>query len=492
VLVEHGAARYTTQDLLDAEHRLLDHAAQPTHHGIPAARLTGLLAAFEQRHHVSLDTGQRALVVGFAGDPRRLVVGIGPAGAGKTTAMRALAESWRTTGKRVVPLAPSAAAAEVLGTELGCRAENLHKFHHAHTSTDGRPSDDWFVLHPGDLVVVDEAGMAGTRLLDWITAYARERGALVRLLGDPAQLTSVDAGGALRLIARDAGAVELTDLHRFTDPAEATATIGIREGRPEALHYYLTHDRISSGTGDAMLEAAYDAWSTDTAAGRTSLLIAASTQHVTALNTRARLERIDAGQVAPEGVELHDGTTAGVGDLIVTRRNQRQLTNRRGDRFVKNGDTWTIDKRHRNGDLTVRNEHDDHIRLPNDYVSRHVELGYATTTTRARGRTVDTAHALVNDTTTREALYVSLTRGRQGTRLYVSDSAILDVNAERPPSPPVEAIDVLAATLAREAAELSATEVRRTNRPAVARTPRPPKLAQRHMTASSTRRFHRM
>jgi ATP-dependent exoDNAse (exonuclease V) alpha subunit len=124
--------------------------------------------------------------------------------------MRAVAEAWRTTGRRVIPLAPSAAAAEVLGNELGCRAENLHKFHHTHTSDNSSRSarDAWFTLTPGDLVLVDEAGMASTRHRDWLTTYARERGPIVRLLGDPAQLNTVEAGGMLRLLARDTNAVE--------------------------------------------------------------------------------------------------------------------------------------------------------------------------------------------------------------------------------------------------------------------------------------------
>jgi tRNA(Met) C34 N-acetyltransferase TmcA len=129
------------------------------------------MGAFEYRHGVTLDTGQRALVHGFTTDPRRLVAGIGPAGAGKTTALRAIAAVWRSTGHRVVPLAPSASAAEVLGAELGCRAENLHKFQHAHIGTIAAATDEWFTLQPGDLLLVDEAGMAGTRLLDWITGY---------------------------------------------------------------------------------------------------------------------------------------------------------------------------------------------------------------------------------------------------------------------------------------------------------------------------------
>jgi hypothetical protein len=194
--------------------------------------------------------------------------------------------------------------------------------------------------------------------LDWITHYARERGAVVRMLGDPAQLSSVEAGGALRLLAQDAGAVELTDLHRFSDRDEAIATIGIREGRPEALDFYLTHDRIHSGSTDAMLEAAYAAWAHDIQAGLRSLLVAQSGNDVTALNTRARRARTEAGLVTQAGIELRDGTCAGVGDLIVTRHNQRQLTSRDGNAFVKNGDTWTVERQHSNGDLTVRNIHD--------------------------------------------------------------------------------------------------------------------------------------
>ena len=107
--------------------------------------------------------------------------------------------------------------------------------------------------------------MAGTRHLDWLTRYARERGAVVRLLGDPAQLTSVEAGGALRLLAHDAGAVELTDLHRFTDPAEATATLGDPR-RPTRSARLLPRPTTASTPArrDAMLDAAYDAWEHDT------------------------------------------------------------------------------------------------------------------------------------------------------------------------------------------------------------------------------------
>jgi conjugative relaxase-like TrwC/TraI family protein len=461
VFTQHGAARYTTQDLLDAERRLLVTAEQPTRYGITGTAISELIGAFEQRYGITLDHGQRALVHGFAGDPRRLVVGIGPAGAGKTTAMRAVAAAWSTTGRRVVPLAPSAAAAEVLTKELGCRADNLHKFQHAHQA--GQATEDpWFTLQPGDLVLVDEAGMAGTRRLDWLVTYARERGAVIRLLGDPSQMSAVEAGGALRLLVHDVGAVELTDLHRFTDPAEAEATLALRDGDREALDFYFTHDRVDSGTADAMLDAGYEAWAHDIRQGLSSLLIASSNTDVTALNARARQDRVEHGQVRHDGVTLRDGNTAGVGDRIVTRANHRTLITHAGRDFVKNGDTWTVQRRHRNGDLTVQHTgHHRRVRLPGEYVEVNVELGYASTAGRAQGMTVDTTHVLVDATTTRESLYVAATRGRDGARLYVATNTLMGVETERPPARELTARQLLEETLGREGGERSVTEVAR-------------------------------
>ena len=461
VFTEHGAARYTTRDILDAEQRLLDTAVQHTRYGLTRDSVSELVGRFEQRYGLTLDDGQRALVLGFAADPRRLVVGIGPAGAGKTTAMKAVAEAWRTTGRRVVPLAPSAAAAEVLASELGCRAENLHKFQHTHT-TESALEDPWFTLQPGDLVLVDEAGMAGTRRLDWLVSYARERGAVVRLLGDPSQLSAVEAGGALRLLVTDVGAVELNSLHRFADPDEAAATLQLRDGHTEALDFYFARDRVASGSNEAMLEDSYEAWAADMRQGLTSLLIASSGRDVTALNARARLERIDNGDVSPDAVELLDGNLAGVGDRIVTRTNHRSLLTRGGHDFVKNGDIWTIEQRHRDGDLTVRHQrHGGCVRLPAEYVAASVELGYATTTARAQGMTVDTAHVLVDANTSRESLYVAASRGRQGARLYVANENLIGIDAERPPAPALGHETSSPPLCTARAANSSATEVRR-------------------------------
>jgi ATP-dependent exoDNAse (exonuclease V) alpha subunit len=134
------------------------------------------------------------------------------------------------------------------------------------------------------------------------------------------------------------------------------------------------------------------------AAGRSSILIAETSDSVTALNQRARADRILAGQVAVEGVSLHDGTVAGRGDTIVTRENNRHLTTGKG--WVKNGDTWTVIDSHDDGSLTVQRRgargRRGRVALPADYVAEHVELGYAITAHRAQGATVNTAHLVVH------------------------------------------------------------------------------------------------
>ncbi len=167
-----------------------------------------------------------------------------------------------------------------------------------------------------------------------------------------------------------------------------------------------------------MLDAAYRAWHTDVAAGRASVMIAPTRDTVIALNTRARNDRIAAGDVATSGaVALHDDTQASVGDVVVTRRNDRRLI--AGKHWVRNGDRWTLTANHPDGSVTVRGPHG-RVQLPAAYVAENLELGYATTIHRTQGRTVDTAHAIVQPGMTREALYVALTRGRHANTAYVT------------------------------------------------------------------------
>jgi conjugative relaxase-like TrwC/TraI family protein len=457
LFVPHGSERFTTSEILLAEDRLVDAGRAVGAPHLDHVVLEAALAIDEARSGVQLDEGQRELVEAFALSPYRLVVGIGPAGAGKTTAMRALTQAWHSNGGRVVALATSSKAAEVLGNELGIRTENLHKFLFEYARASD-PADEWFSLHAGDLVLVDEAGMAGTLQLDRLVRAAEESRAAVRLLGDPAQLASVDAGGALRLLEREIGAAYLTDLHRFADPREAAATLGLRRGNPASLEFYASQGRIQSGASDAMLVSAYDAWAADARQGLTSILIAGTGQDVAAINTRARDERVAIGKVEQDGVELHDGTTAGAGDWVITRANARTLrTGREG--WVRNGDTWEVVSRHRDGSMTVRRlDGKGRVRLPADYVKDSVELGYALTAHRAQGTTTDTAHVLVTTELSREALYVASTRGRLRTTWYAATDTPLDLDCVADPEGVLTAREVLTRALARTDDEGSARE----------------------------------
>ncbi|GAA2447771.1 hypothetical protein GCM10010405_33980 [Streptomyces macrosporus] len=442
-----GSTTYTTRTLLAAEQRLA--GAARTGAVPPVARRVFRRVA--ATHPGPLDTGQKALAASFALSDRLLVAGLGPAGAGKTTAMRLVAAAVDAAGGRLIPLAPSARAAQVLGEDLGRPAHTLHAWlHHRRTAAGGGETDPAFRLGRGDVVLVDEAGMAGTRQLDGVLADAAAAGAVVRLLGDVHQLAAVEAGGALRLIARAGGAVELDRLHRFATPGEADASLVLRDGQDpaEAFAWYRRKGRIVAGTHEAMCDAVFAAWAHDTAAGRTALMTAAEAATVAALNARAQAHRLAAGELDPDrAVVLRSGVRAYVGDVLVTRRNRRRLTVRGGKDFVKNGDTWTLETILPGGDALVRHtRHRGRIRLAADYLAAHTELGYASTVHRAQGMTVDASHALATPAATRESVYVQLTRGARTNRLYLA----LDAGT---------ALDQTLRTIAaRRRAHLSATE----------------------------------
>lgn len=456
VFAEHAAQRYTSRTILDAEARLLDAARLWSPVRRDGQVVERAIAAFEADAGRRLDAGQRALVRSFATDRRALVAGIGPAGSGKTTAMCALAHAVEAVGSRVLPLATSANAAALLGAQLGLPAENVHKFLYEY--------DRGFTANPalrpvaGDVILIDEAGMAGTLQLDRIVELARQSGAVVRLLGDHRQLGAVASGGALRLIAHTVGAVELTTLHRFADPAHAAATLGLRVGDTHALRYYADRGHIRHGSARVMGEAAYQGWKRDMLAGKTTLMAAATNASVTELADRARRDRVRAGQVEPGGVRLRNGSRAGSGDWIVTRANDRMLRTCAGRDFVKNGDAWRVLQRRPDGALLAEHlANRGRVLLPPQYVGANVELLYATTAHRAQGLTVDTAHPLITPGMSRESLYVLGSRARESTTFYVATDASVGTENRAHTGPPA-ARAILEGVLRNDSAQRSATE----------------------------------
>jgi hypothetical protein len=396
----------------------------------------------------------------------RLQLAIAPAGAGKTTAMRALTLAWTEDGGQVLGLTPSAAAATVLGEQTGICTDTLAKLT---WSLDHGGLPDWATgVGPATLIIVDEAGMADTLSLDAAVQFAIGRGASVRLVGDDQQLAAVGAGGVLRDIQHTHGALQLTELHRFTDPAEAQASLTLRDGDPCALSFYLDHGRVHVGDLAKITDDAFASWVQDRSAGLDAIMLAPTRELVAELNRRARDHRRP-GVPAERQVRLGDGNRASLGDMIITRANDRRLRLSATD-WVKNGDRWTITHVHRSGRLTVRHSRSHlTVRLPIEYVRESTGLGYATTIHGAQGVSADTMHGLLTGQESQQQLYTMLTRGRHANHLYLQvvgdgDPHTLiqpDTMSPRTPSETLQQI------LARDEAPASAsTMLRELNDPA--------------------------
>ncbi|MGA5441908.1 MobF family relaxase [Streptomyces griseoincarnatus] len=426
---------YTSREVLAAEDRVLNAARTVVVPALAGDRFAQVADSF-QGHE--LDAGQRRLAKAFACSDRLVVGGIGPAGAGKTTALQLVREAVAAGGGRLIPLAPSSRAAKVIEGDLDTTAYTLHGWlAQRERLTEGsivhrvlrrrrgkrkKASAEEYALRPGDVIVVDEAGMAGSKNLARVVAEAESAGALVRLIGDPAQLGSVESGGLLRQLARDVGVVELEELHRFQTEGEGQATLALRDGDPaDAWSWYLDQGRVVGGSREEMLDAVFAGWQRDVEAGVNALMMADDGEMVRELNLRAQAFQLASGRLdLSRTARLRDELQAAVGDVIVTRKNQRKLSLLGGRDFVKNGDQWLIERTDRRGNVHARHTgHGGRIVLSRGYLRRHAELGYAYTTHRAQGITVEAAHGLITARTSREAAYVEATRGRKSNHIYV-------------------------------------------------------------------------
>ncbi|MBN9608863.1 MAG: relaxase domain-containing protein [Actinobacteria bacterium] len=463
---------FTSLEVLAAEDALLQATDTVTAPTVSADVIDDVAAAPLPGRDHRLAPDQASAVRAICESGRVCDVLVGPAGTGKTTTMAGLRAAWEAEHGpgSVLGLATSAVAAEVLGTEIDIAAENTAQWlaqqqfqpgraqrvasleaRRADATAAGKPVTgidqaiaqarsryDRWALHPGQLLVVDEAGMADLSTMNALAAQARTAGAKLLLVGDHAQLPAIGAGGTFQLLAEHhADTPQLTDIRRFTNLDgqlrrwEADASLGLRRGDPTALNAYQAHGRFTDGDADAMIHAAHQAWKADHTRGLTSLLIAADNDTVQALNLTVRADLIEAGHVHAEGVALHDGTVAGIGDRIITRRVDRRLSDgtnpgggvdergRLAAGFIKNGTILTITDVRRDGAIEAQASGGRPVALPADYVPQHVELGYAVTAHRCQGVTVDTTHTIASSRMTREAFYVAMTRGRLSNHAYI-------------------------------------------------------------------------
>jgi conjugative relaxase-like TrwC/TraI family protein len=456
-----AATHYTSQRILWAEQRLIDTAGRTGGRTVDPNSVTFALLQ-SLANHEPLNAGQQLLVQEMATSGRRLQLAIAPAGTGKTSAMRALACAWTSSGGNVVGLAPSAAAAEELRTRLndgtsGIVADNLAKLVWAIGHQE--PLAD--TVGPGTLVIIDEAGMADTLTLDHIVTWCLDQGASILLIGDDQQLGAIGAGGVLRDITATHGALHLDTVMRFTDPAEAAASLALRAGDSGALGFYLDHDRIHVVDPDTATTHLFTAWQADRAAGLDALMLAPTRTQVADLNHGARTARL-AGVTPGREVILADGNRASDGDVVISRRNNRTLTTG-ATAWVRNGDRWTITHLHHDGSLDVQNlKTHAQITLPADYVASSVELGYATTIHAAQGITADTCHGLLTGTESRQVAYTMLSRGRIANHAWVqvSDVDPHTAPAAQPLLQPFTATQLLETVIGRDDAPVSVTTMR--------------------------------
>ncbi|MBX9918607.1 MAG: relaxase domain-containing protein [Mycolicibacterium frederiksbergense] len=464
-----GSQTYTSHEILAAERSILAAAELRDGRTVPAADVEIELLA-QAAHRRELNAGQAQLVREMACRGQRVMLALAPAGSGKTTAMAALARSWEGAGGTVIGLSPSASAAQLLREEIEVEVgDTLDKFNWLTDNPDiapGDPARQWYdAIDENTLIIVDEAGKAGTLALASMIAVALARGASVRLVGDDKQLSSISAGGVLRDLAHLHGAITLSQVMRFASAAEAQAGLALRDGDPSGIAFYLDEQRVHVGTQAAASDMAFQAWQSDIAAGEHSLLLAPTHDLVSELNDRARLHRLtELGARAP-GIEavLMAGARASVGDLVFTKENDRTLALGATD-FVRNGYRWEVTEVDPEGSITVKHlESGAHLRLPAEYVRAHVTLGYARTIDATQGATARyRCHTVGSDQLTRQQVYTALTRGVHGNHIYFSTAEhdphrVLSPKATHPDT----AVDVLTRALGRDAAQVSATSAAR-------------------------------
>jgi conjugative relaxase-like TrwC/TraI family protein len=431
--------RWALRSTLDAEAWLLDVADETTQRTVPI-ELTSQVSTLH-----GLGDDQEKAVTDLLSSDRRIRVLIGPAGAGKTRALRAVVDAWERSGGDVVGLTVSQSAARVLAEEAQVRAENTAKWLHETTAGNWK-------LPKGGLLLIDEASMVPTSALVTLVEQARQAGGRVILSGDPAQLGSIGVGGGFELLADRIDASVLDEIRRFDNNWERKASKSLRQRNPDSLAEYAMRARIHGGVSGEIEEELFAAWeadalTTDADGKRPSVLMVVSTNEQAAiLAARARTSLIDRGVVEKEPAGTLRDNSASIGDHIVTRRNHRKLVTS-NDGWVTNGDVWTITDIRPAGALAKRHADDATVVLPSWYLERFCHLAYAITAHRAQGMTVHRSHALITTDLPHNLFYVAATRGRQANHFWVTLDSAQDLVASNTHLPTPE--QVLFETLRR-------------------------------------------
>ncbi|CPR10894.1 ATP-dependent exoDNAse [Mycobacterium bohemicum DSM 44277] len=389
-----------------------------------------------------LSVDQARAITAIATSPWLIQPLSAPAGAGKTTSLKALRAAAHRAGKtRVLVLAPTGKAVDVAVREgagdTGYTVAKAVKDLHAGALR----------LDADTLVIVDEAGMVGTPDLRQLLTATTAVGAKTVLVGDAHQLAPVKARGGMfaQLVADLPWAQKLSEVWRMRDPAERTASLAVRNGGPQALRravkWYCTHDRLHTGDALTMAHDALTYYQRDLDAGKDALLMTDRWEVCDALNTRIHHQN-----VAPEAPSVTGarGHRIGVGDIIISRHNDATVPVHDATDStivaepVRNGHRWRVYKVDTDNNRIAARRIGDGARamFAGDYLAEHVHYGYAVTVHASQGATAGdaltagTAHAILGDRATRNLAYVALTRGRDDNHVYLYEKAAGEADHE--------------------------------------------------------------
>ena len=445
LVIEH---RYTTAELLATEQRIINRAIE----GIVGNgwKVTLADAAKALADYDELTEGQRRLVTQFATSGNRVEVGVGAAGTGKSTALSIIRQLADSSGASIYGTAVAAKAATGFETTTRIPSTTLTRLIGEARDQGGLPERV--------IMVVDEAGMVGTRQLAQVSDLVHQANGKLILIGDHHQLAELEAGGLFRALAARLPAVDLTENVRQQESWERAALGELRHGSvTRALAMYKQRGRINMAASP--IEAIQDAvahWQEDVAnLGDVSqvLLVAHQNQTVRALNKLAREALANTGS-------LHGpaATAAGreyrAGDRVVCLKNRPRLG-------VLNGDLATITTVEPDRQtLTITLDRNQEVRnIPSWYLADgHLDYGYAITGHKAQGATARIAHAVTTGSTDREWVYVTMSRGTDANVLHLVQPEDLDDECTHLPHSRSSGVQALAAELGRRGAQTAAID----------------------------------
>ena len=414
-----GAERFTTVAMHSAEEALARNALAlaATRHSVDKHDIADALAAAGKRGMLLGAGQQRALE--HVTDRSGLSLVVGYAGSGKSAMLGVAREAWQQAGYTVRGAALSGIAAENLEGGSGIASRTIASLEHGWVRDRDR-------LSSHDVLVVDEAGMIGTRQLGRVLAEAESAGAKVVLVGDVQQLQAIEAGAAFRLLAERHGAAEIVEVRRQSNQWMRDATRSLATGRTgEALGAYGREGMIhAADTRDAARASLIDRWDAERKAepATSRIILTHMNKEVELLNQAARERLAEQGALGRDVVVQTErgGRAFADRDRILFLKNEREMG-------VKNGTLGTIDKA-ASDRLEVRL--DDGRRVGVDLKSyAHVDHGYAATVHKTQGMTVDRTHVLATPGLDAHATYVALSRHRNGTALHYGRDDFADERA---------------------------------------------------------------